>query len=53
MRILIYNDQTNNMETYSLRCSDNMPYTTCCRLTVGEFMRNSRSRTIGWSTRRF
>lgn len=53
MRILIYNDQTNNMETYSLRCSDNMPYTTCCRLTVGEFMRNSHSRTIGWSTRRF
>ena len=27
MRILIYNDQTDKMETYSLRCSDNMPYT--------------------------
>ena len=53
MRILIYNDQTDKMETYSLRCSDNMPYTACCRFTVGEFMRNSHSRTIGWSTRRF
>ena len=53
MRILIYNDQTDKMETYSLRCCDNMPYTACCRFTVGEFMRNSHSRTIGWSTRRF
>lgn len=53
MRVLIYNDLTDKMETYQCSCDANMPYTRCHNLTVREFMAGSGSRTLAWSTRKF
>ena len=53
MRILVYNDQTQTMETWQRDCGEDMPYTRCGHLTVGMFRQGSQSRTLVWSTRRF
>lgn len=51
-KILIYNNDTNKMETYDRNRSDAMPYVTGKTLTVGEFMGSSNSNLI-WTTKYF
>ena len=38
-KILIYNNDTNKIESYDRRLNDTMPYVTNNTLTVGEFIR--------------
>lgn len=51
MKVLVYNDRTNQMETYYKKPSDPMPYTQDNYLTVGEFQGSSKSDTL-WTDRR-
>ncbi len=48
--ILIYNNSSNEMETYTRALSDPMPYNTGSTLLVDEFRGSSRSNTL-WSDR--
>ena len=50
-KILVYNNDTNRMETYYRNESDSMPYNTNRTLTVREFRGSSRSNTL-WTTKR-
>lgn len=52
MIVLIYNDETGQMERMSRDCSENMPYTTDHVLTVESFRGRSSSRLL-WSTKSF
>lgn len=45
-KVLIYNDDNNQMESYYLEEKDDMPYVTEGSLTVGEFRGSSKSPTI-------
>lgn len=45
-KVLIYNDDNNQMESYYLEEKDDMPYVTEDSLTVGEFRGSSKSPTI-------
>lgn len=38
-KVLIYNNDTNSIETYDRKLTDAMPYVTNNTLTVGEFRR--------------
>ena len=49
-RILIYNNDTNKMETYNRNENESMPYITNNTLRVREFRGSSRSSTL-WTTR--
>lgn len=49
-KILIYNNDTNRIETYYREENDSMPYSTNKTLTVREFRGTSRSNTL-WTTR--
>ncbi|MBR5227876.1 MAG: hypothetical protein IKV94_04475 [Clostridia bacterium] len=51
-KILIYNNDTNKIETYDRALSDPMPYVTGGTLTVREFISNSNSN-IAWTTKQF
>lgn len=51
-KILIYNQDTNKIETYERSLSDSMPYTTGKTLTVREF-RGSSASDILWTTKKF
>lgn len=51
MKILVYNDKTNKMETYYKNLDDPMPYIEDNYLTVGEFRGSSNSDTL-WTDRR-
>lgn len=51
-RILIYNNDTNKMETYDRNLNDPMPYVTGRTLTVREFISNSNSN-VAWTTKRY
>ena len=49
-RILIYNNDTNRIETYNRSENEAMPYNTNGTLRVREFRGSSRSNTL-WTTR--
>ena len=49
-RILIYNNDTNRIESYNRNENDPMPYNTNGTLRVREFRGSSRSNTL-WTTR--
>ncbi|WP_242631575.1 peptidoglycan-binding protein [Sedimentibacter sp. zth1] len=49
-KVLVYNDDKENMELYYLQEKDTMPYVTNGTLTVGEFRGSSDSPTI-WTNR--
>ena len=49
-KILVYNNNTNRIETYYRNENDNMPYTERGYLKVGEFRGSSKSPTI-WTTK--
>ena len=49
-RILVYNNDTNRMETYNRGENDSMPYNTNGTLRVREFRGSSRSNTL-WTTK--
>ena len=51
MKVLIYNNLTNKMETYNKNLNDPMPYSKDRYLTVKEFRGSSKSDTI-WADRR-
>ena len=51
MKILVYNDKTNKMETYYKEPNEPMPYIEDHYLTVGEFKGSTKSDTI-WTDRR-
>lgn len=51
MKVLIYNNLTNKMETYNRNLSDPMPYSKDKYLSVKEFRGSSNSDTI-WADRR-
>ena len=51
MKVLIYNNLTNKMETYNRNLNDPMPYSKDRYLTVKEFRGSSKSDTI-WADRR-
>lgn len=51
MKVLIYNNLTNKMETYNRNLNDPMPYSKDKYLTVKEFRGSSKSDTI-WADRR-
>lgn len=51
MRILVYNNDTNKMETYNRSLNDPMPYSDDRYLTVKEFRGSSRSDTL-WTDKR-
>ncbi len=51
-KILIYNNDTNKIETYNRGLSENMPYATPGTLTVGEF-RGSSNSDLMWTTKYF
>ena len=46
MKVLVYNNDTNKMETYYKNLNDPMPYTTDRYLTVKEFKGSTKSDTI-------
>ena len=50
-KILVYNNDTNRMETYYRGESEAMPYNTGRTLTVGEFRGSSKSPTL-WTSKR-
>lgn len=50
-RILVYNNDTNRMETYYRGLSESMPYNTNRTLTVGEFRGSSQSNVL-WTEKR-
>ena len=50
-RILVYNNDTNAMETYFRGEDESMPYVTNGTLRVGEFRGSSRSPTL-WTDKR-
>lgn len=50
-KIIVFNNDTNRMETYYRGESDAMPYNTNRTLTVGEFRGSSNSPTL-WTTKR-
>lgn len=50
-KILVYNQDTNRMETYYRGEAEPMPYNANRSLTVGEFRGSSRSNTL-WTTKR-
>ncbi len=50
MKILVYNDKTNKMETYYKEPNEPMPYIEDHYLTVGEFKGSTKSDTI-WTDR--
>lgn len=50
-KILVYNNNTNRMETYYRGESQRMPYNTNSSLTVGEFRGSSKSGLL-WTDRR-
>lgn len=50
-KVLIYNNDTNKMETYNLEDWDPMPYVDGTSLTVGEFKGSSKSPTL-WTDKR-
>ena len=49
-RILVYNNDTNRMETYNRGENEPMPYNTNGTLRVREFRGSSRSNTL-WTTK--
>ena len=49
-KILVYNNDTNRMETYNRSENEPMPYNTNGTLRVREFRGSSRSSTL-WTTR--
>ncbi len=51
-KILIYNSDTNKIETYDRNTTEPMPYSTGRSLTVGEFMGSSNSNLI-WTSKQF
>lgn len=51
MKILVYNDRTNKMETYNRDLNDPMPYSQDKYLTVKEFRGSSKSDVL-WTDRR-
>ncbi len=51
MKILVYNNDTNNMETYNRELSDPMPYSKNDYLSVREFRGSSKSDTL-WTDKR-
>lgn len=50
MKVLIYNNDNNTMETYYLEEGDPMPYSYASSLSVGEFMGSTKSPTI-WTSK--
>lgn len=50
-KIIVYNNDTDRMETYYRDLSESMPYNTNSTLTVREFRGASRSNTL-WTTKR-
>lgn len=50
-KIIVYNNDTDRMETYYRDLTDSMPYNTNRTLTVREFRGSSRSNTL-WTTKR-
>jgi hypothetical protein len=52
MILLIYNEETGQMEKMSRSCHEDMPYTTDGVLTVDSFRANSRTQLM-WSTKQF
>ena len=50
-KILVYNENSNRMETYYRDLSEAMPYNTNRTLIVNEFRGASRSNTL-WTTKR-
>ena len=50
-KILVYNNDTNKMETYYRGEAESMPYNTGRTLTVGEFRGSSKSPTL-WTEKR-
>ena len=50
-KIIVFNNDTNRMETYYRNESQAMPYNNNRTLTVGEFRGSSRSPTL-WTTKR-
>ncbi len=52
MIILIYNEETGQMEKWERDCYENMPYTTDGVLTVESFRSDSNTRLL-WSTKQF
>lgn len=50
-KIIVYNNNTDRMETYYRGLSESMPYNTNRTLTVREFMGSSNSNTL-WTTKR-
>ncbi len=52
MIILIYNEETGQMEKFERDCSENMPYTKDNVLTVDAFRADSNTRLL-WSTKQF
>ena len=50
-KILVYNQDTNRMESFMRSESDAMPYNANRTLTVGEFRGSSKSPTL-WTTKR-
>jgi len=50
-KILVYNNDTNRMETYYRGEAEAMPYNTNRTLTVGEFRGSSKSPTL-WTEKR-
>lgn len=51
MKVLVYNDDTNKMETYYKNLNDPMPYSEDRYLTVNEFKGSTKSDTI-WTDKR-
>ena len=49
-KVLLYNEENDDIEAYYLEESDTMPYATEGSLTVGEFRGSSNSPTI-WTTK--
>ena len=50
-RILVYNNDTNRMETYYRGLAEAMPYNTGRTLTVNEFRGSSQSNVL-WTEKR-
>lgn len=50
-KIIVYNNDTDRMETYYRGLSESMPYNTNRTLTVKEFRGSSNSNTV-WTTKR-
>lgn len=49
-KVLVYNNETDNMESYYLEETDTMPYATEGSLSVKEFRGSSKSPTL-WTNR--